>query len=309
MFSSNAYFIKFAYMNILVTGANGQLGTELRNVAGSSRNHYIFTDVTTIQGVETVSLDITDEDAVRLVCESEQVGVIVNCAAYTNVEQAEDDPVWAELLNCTAVGNLAKVAAERGATMIHISTDYVFHGDRPLPCEEDWETDPLGVYGSTKLAGENALEKSGCKYILLRTAWLYSPYGKNFVKTMRSLMSQRDSVKVVFDQVGTPTYALDLAKVIFKIIEENLLAKTGIYHFSNEGAISWYDFAEAIRDLSNIECNVQPCHTEEFPTKAERPRFSVLDKTKIKATFGIRIPYWRDSLKDCINRLNETNDQ
>ncbi len=193
--------------------------------------------------------------------------------------------------------------------MIHISTDYVFHGDRPLPCEEDWETDPLGVYGSTKLAGENALEKSGCKYILLRTAWLYSPYGKNFVKTMRSLMSQRDSVKVVFDQVGTPTYALDLAKVIFKIIEENLLAKTGIYHFSNEGAISWYDFAEAIRDLSNIECDVQPCHTEEFPTKAERPRFSVLDKTKIKATFGIRIPYWRDSLKDCINRLNETNDQ
>ena len=309
MFSSNAYFIKFAFMNILVTGANGQLGTELRNVAGSSRNHYIFTDVTTIHGVETVSLDITDEDAVRLVCESEQVGVIVNCAAYTNVEQAEDDPVWAELLNCTAVGNLAKVAAERGATMIHISTDYVFHGDRPLPCEEDWETDPLGVYGSTKLAGENALEKSGCKYILLRTAWLYSPYGKNFVKTMRALMSQRDSVKVVFDQVGTPTYALDLAKVIFKIIEENLLAKTGIYHFSNEGAISWYDFAEAIRDLSNIECNVQPCHTEEFPSKAERPRFSVLDKTKIKATFGIRIPYWRDSLKDCINRLNETNDQ
>ncbi|MDD7456187.1 MAG: dTDP-4-dehydrorhamnose reductase [Bacteroidales bacterium] len=296
-------------MNILVTGANGQLGTELRNVAGSSRNHYIFTDVTTIQGVETVSLDITDEDAVRLVCESERVDVIVNCAAYTNVDRAEDDPVWAELLNCAAVGNLAKVAAERGATMIHISTDYVFHGDRPMPCKEDWETYPLGVYGSTKLAGEKALEKSGCKYILLRTAWLYSPYRKNFVKTMRSLMSQQDSVKVVFDQLGTPTYALDLAEVIFKIIEENLLAKTGVYHFSNEGAISWYDFAEAIRDLSNIECDVRPCHTEEFPTKAERPKFSVLDKTKIKATFGIRIPYWRDSLKDCINRLNETNGQ
>lgn len=308
MFSSNAYFIKFAYMNILVTGANGQLGTELRNVAGSSRNHYIFTDVTNIKGVETVSLDITDEDAVRLVCESEQVGVIVNCAAYTNVERAEDDPVWAELLNCAAVGNLAKVAAERGATMIHVSTDYVFHGDKPMPCKEDWETDPLGVYGSTKLAGEKELEKSGCKYILLRTAWLYSPYGKNFVKKMRSLMSQLDSVKVVFDQVGTPTYALDLAKVIFKIIEEDLLSKTGVYHFSNEGAISWYDFAEAVRELSDIECDVQPCHTEEFPAKAERPRFSVLDKTKIKAAFGIRIPYWRDSLKDCIDRLNETND-
>lgn len=299
---------KFVFiMNILVTGANGQLGTELRNVAGNSRNHYIFTDVTTIPGVETVSLDITDEDAVRLVCESEQVDVIVNCAAYTNVERAEDDPVTAELLNSTAVGNLAKVAAERGAAVIHVSTDYVFHGDRPVPCKEDWETDPLGVYGSTKLAGEKALEKSGCRYIMFRTAWLYSPYGKNFVKTMRSLMSQRDSVKVVFDQVGTPTYALDLANVIFKVIEENLLSKTGVYHFSDEGAISWYDFAEAIREISDINCHVEPCHTEEFPTKAQRPRFSVLDKTKVKETFGIIIPYWRASLADCIRRLNETD--
>lgn len=294
-------------MNILVTGANGQLGTELRNVAANSHNHYIFTDVTSIPGVETVSLDITDEDAVRLVCDSEQVDVIVNCAAYTNVERAEDDAASAEMLNCAAVGNLARAAAERGATMIHISTDYVFHGDRPSPCKEDWETDPLGVYGSTKLAGEKALEKSGCRCLLFRTAWLYSPYGKNFVKTMRSLMSQRDSVKVVFDQVGTPTYALDLAKLIGKIIEENLLDRTGTYHFSDEGAVSWYDFAQAIRELSGIECDVQPCHTEEFPTKAERPRFSVLDKTKVKETFGIRIPYWRDSLKDCLKRLNDFN--
>lgn len=293
-------------MNILVTGANGQLGTELRNVAANSRNHYIFTDVTTISGVETVSLDITDEDAVRIVCDSEQVDVIVNCAAYTNVDKAEDDPASAELLNSTAVGNLARVAAERGAEMIHISTDYVFHGDKPMPCREDWETDPLGVYGSTKLAGEKVLDKSGCKYILFRTAWLYSPYGKNFVKTMRSLMSQRDSVKVVFDQVGTPTYALDLAGLIYKVIEENLLDKTGIYHFSDEGAVSWYDFAEAIRDLSGISCDVRPCHTDEFPTKAERPRFSVLDKTKVKETFGIKIPYWRDSLADCIKRLSNT---
>lgn len=279
------------------------MGMELRNEAEKSRNHYIFTDVTSLPGIETVYLDITDEDAVKIVCDSEQVDLIVNCAAYTNVDKAEDDPVTAELLNCEAVGNLARVAADRGAEMIHISTDYVFHGDRPVPCTEDWETDPIGVYGSTKLAGERELAKSGCRYILFRTAWLYSPYGRNFVKTMRNLMSQKESVRVVFDQVGTPTYARDLAGLISKIIEEGMLDRTGIYHFSDEGAISWYDFAQAIRDLSGLRCDVQPCHTEEYPSKADRPRFSVLDKTKVKETFGIRIPYWRDSLADCIRRL------
>ena len=192
-------------MNILVTGANGQLGTELRNVTAGSRNNYIFSDVTSLPGVETLNLDITNIDAVRIVCDSEKVDVIVNCAAYTNVDKAEDEPSMAMLLNCTAAGNLAKVAAERDAALIHISTDYIFHGDIPMPCKEDWPTDPLGVYGSTKLAGEKEIERSGCRSVILRTAWLYSPYGKNFVKTMLRLTEERDSLNVVFDQIGTPT--------------------------------------------------------------------------------------------------------
>lgn len=302
-------------MNILVTGANGQLGTELRNVTVGSRDKYIFSDVISLPGVETLNLDITDIDAVRIVCESERIDVIVNCAAYTNVDKAEDEPSMAMLLNCTAAGNLAKVTAERDATLIHISTDYVFNGDIPAPCTEDWPTDPLGLYGSTKLAGEKEIEKSGCRSIIIRTAWLYSPYGKNFVKTMLRLTEERDSLKVVFDQVGTPTYARDLATLITKIIEDNQLGKTGIYHFSNEGAISWYDFAKAICELGGNTCDIRPCHTEEYPSKARRPRFSVLDKTKIKETFGVEIPYWRDSLVSCIKRmaisqnLNGTKDQ
>ncbi len=291
-------------MNVLVTGANGQLGNELRNVSAGGSNHFVFTDVTSLQGVETVNLDITDIDAIRIICDSEQIDVIVNCAAYTNVDKAEDEPQMAMLLNCTAAGNLAAVAAERGCFLIHISTDYVFHGDRAAPCREDWPTDPLGVYGSTKLAGEKEIEKSGCDSIIFRTAWLYSPYGKNFVKTMRQLTAERDSIKVVFDQVGTPTYARDLAELIVKVIDNNLLIHKGIYHFSNEGAISWYDFSKAICELSGNDCVIQPCHTEEFPSKADRPRFSVLDKTKVKNTFDISIPYWKDSLIDCINRIN-----
>lgn len=224
-------------MNILVTGANGQLGTELRNVTAGSRNNYIFSDVTSLPGVETLNLDITNIDAVRIVCDSEKVDVIVNCAAYTNVDKAEDEPSMAMLLNCTAAGNLAKVAAERDAALIHISTDYIFHGDIPMPCKEDWPTDPLGVYGSTKLAGEKEIERSGCRSVILRTAWLYSPYGKNFVKTMLRLTEERDSLNVVFDQIGTPTYAYDLASLITRIIEDGQLDKTGIYHFSNEGAV------------------------------------------------------------------------
>lgn len=290
-------------MNILVTGANGQLGTELRNVTAGSRNNYIFSDVTSPPGVETLNLDITNIDAVRIVCDSEKVDVIVNCAAYTNVDKAEDEPSMAMLLNSTAAGNLAKVAAERDAALIHISTDYIFHGDIPMPCKEDWPTDPLGVYGSTKLAGEKEIERSGCRSVILRTAWLYSPYGKNFVKTMLRLTEERDSLNVVFDQIGTPTYAYDLASLITRIIEDGQLDKTGIYHFSNEGAVSWYDFAKAISEIGGTACDIRPCHTEEYPSKAQRPRFSVLDKTKVKETFKVTIPYWRDSLADCIKRI------
>lgn len=197
------------------------------------------------------------------------------------------------------------MAAERDAALIHISTDYVFHGDIPLPCREDRQTDPLGVYGSTKLAGEKEIEKSGCRSIIVRTAWLYSPYGKNFVRTMLRLTEERDSLKVVFDQVGTPTYAHDLAALITGIIEDDKLGMTGIYHFSNEGAVSWYDFAKAICEIGGNSCDIRPCHTEEYPSKATRPRFSVLDKTKVKETFGIRVPYWRDSLEDCIKRIKQ----
>ena len=290
-------------MNILVTGANGQLGTELRNAVAESHDNYIFSDIVSLPDVETLCLDISDIEAVRIVCESERIDVIVNCAAYTDVDKAEEDLSTAMLVNCTSVGNLARVAAERNAVLIHISTDYVFHGDIPMPCREDWRTDPLGAYGSTKLGGEKEIERSGCRSIILRTAWLYSPFGKNFVKTMLRLSKEKESLKVVFDQVGTPTYAHDLASLIVKIITENRLDCTGIFHFSDEGAISWYDFAKAICEISGNHCDIQPCHTEEYPSKAQRPRFSVLDKTKIKETFGVSIPYWRDSLIDCINRI------
>ena len=282
-------------MNILVTGVNGQLGNEMRRVSLESRNRYLFTDVN--------ELDITDMAAVRNMLIEKHVDVIVNCAAYTNVDRAEDDFAMADLLNNKAVENLAVAAREIDATLIHVSTDYVFRGDKNIPCRETWETDPLGVYGKTKLAGEQALVKSGCKYIIFRTAWLYSSLGKNFVKTMRQLTGTKNSLKVVFDQVGTPTYARDLAAVIYKIIEEKLLDRQGIYHFSNEGVCSWYDFAREICDLSGNSCDIQPCYSNEFPSKVERPHFSVLDKTKVKDTFGIKIPYWKDSLKKCILEL------
>lgn len=282
-------------MNILVTGANGQLGNEMRRVSANSGNRYLFTDVN--------ELDITDLDAVRSMMRQEQVDVIVNCAAYTNVDKAEDDFAMADLLNNRAVENLAIAANEADATLVHISTDYVFRGDRNIPCRETWETDPLGIYGKTKLEGERSLIATGCKYLIFRTAWLYSPFGKNFVKTMRQLTAAKDSLKVVFDQVGTPTYAGDLAALIHKLIEEDLLHHQGIYHFSNEGVCSWYDFAREISELSGNRCDIQPCHSDEFPSRVERPHFSVLDKTKVKETFGIKIPYWKDSLKKCISEL------
>ena len=290
-------------MNILVTGANGQLGTELREASFRSAHRFLFTDVSRIPGVDTTYLDITNREAVRLICDSERIDLIVNCAAYTNVDKAEDDYALADLLNHIAPGILAEAAKERGATLIHISTDYVFQGERCLPCREDWPTDPLGVYGVTKLQGEQAVKDAGCRYILFRTAWLYSPFGKNFVKTMRQLTADRDSLNVVFDQVGTPTYAADLAALILHVIETGQLGKTGVYHYSNEGVCSWYDFACAIRDLSGNTCDIRPCHSDEFPSKARRPHFSVLDKTLVKQTFGIPVPHWYDSLKKCMERL------
>ena len=291
-------------MNILVTGANGQLGTALREAPKSRDDRWIFTDVTQLPGVETVFLDITDCDAVRIVCESERIDVSVNCAAYTNVAKAEDDQSTADLLNRQAPANLAAVAAERNAVLIHVSTDYVFRGDKSVPYAETDETDPTGVYGVTKLAGERAVLESGCKHLIFRTAWLYSPWGKNFVKTMLQLMQTRPSLKVVYDQVGSPTYAPDLADLIAHVIGTRDFGKTGIYHFTDEGAISWYDFAMAIRDLAGLrKCPVAPCLSAEYPTKAERPHFSVLDKAKVRGTFDWTVPYWRDSLERCLERL------
>lgn len=293
-------------MNILVTGSNGQLGNEMRTLASGSANRWLFTDVTVVEGVETIPLDITDKDAVESICSDYSIDCIVNCAAYTNVDKAEDEEKLAYRINAYAVGILAEAAAARGALLIHISTDYVFKGINVRPYIEDQPTDPLGVYGRTKLAGEKALCESGCRFIILRTAWLYSPYGNNFVKTIRRLISERDSINVVFDQVGSPTYAADLAFAIFDIIEnDKSQGCEGIYHFSNEGVCSWYDFAVATARLSgNDRCVISPCHSDEFPSKVRRPAFSVLDKTKYKKTFNRTVPYWYDSLKKCIDIMD-----
>ena len=290
-------------MNILITGANGQLGHEMQRVAKESNDNYIFTDVA--EGYE--NLDITDLEAIRKMVKANNIEIIVNCAAYTNVDRAESDFDTANLINNTAAGNLATAMKEVEGTLIHVSTDYVFQGDRNIPCREDWPTNPLGVYGKTKLAGEKAIEATGCQHIILRTAWLYSQWGKNFVKTMQSLTASKDSLKVVFDQVGTPTFAGDLADVIAHIINSGQTDKTGIYHFSNEGVCSWYDFAKMICKLSGNTCDITPCYSEEFPSPVKRPHFSVLDKSKLKSTFGIRVPYWTDSLKKCIKQLADNN--
>lgn len=287
---------------ILVTGADGQLGREMQIASHGSRNRFIFTDI----AGEYERLDITDPQAIADIVRENNVNVIVNCAAYTNVDKAETDPETANLLNNIAAGNLADAMKAVNGTLIHISTDYVFQGDRNIPCREDWPTEPLGVYGKTKLAGEKSIEATGCASIIIRTAWLYSPFGKNFVKTMRDLTSSRESLKVVFDQVGTPTYAGDLAEAICHIIETGQLDKTGTYHFSNEGVCSWFDFAKAICEMSGNTCDIRPCHSDEFPSPVARPHFSVLDKTKIKQTFGIRIPYWTDSLKRCIEEIENS---
>ena len=293
-------------MTILVTGANGQLGMEMRTVSANSPDKYIFSDINDIPGAGTLKLDITDGKAVMDLVRKEDVKAIVNCAAYTNVDAAEDNEPLAELLNATAVANLAAAMKEAGGLLVHISTDYVF-GQEPynVPCREDWKGTPTGAYGRTKLHGEEAIMASGCDHIIIRTAWLYSEYGKNFVKTMLSLTGSKPSLKVVFDQVGTPTYALDLADTIYYILEgRKWEGNCGVYHFSNEGVCSWYDFTKMIALYAgNTECDVQPCHSDEFPSKVKRPSYSVLDKTKIKETFGIRIPYWTDSLRKCMSNM------
>lgn len=303
-------------MNILVTGANGQLGNEMRIVAKGSKDKYIFTDIVEVEGQQTTLLDITDLSAIKTIIEENNVQVIVNCAAYTNVDAAEINEALAEKLNAEAPQNLATAIKEVNRLLIHISTDYVFGGDPyNTPCKENQKGTPTGVYGLTKLHGEQGIISTNCNYVILRTAWLYSEFGKNFVKTMLNLTATKPQLKVVFDQVGTPTYALDLAKAISVIIDDynkeslsfNPLvaySKTGIYHFSNEGVCSWYDFAKLIAELAgHTNCDIQPCHSNEFPSPVKRPAYSVLDKTKLKETFGMKIPYWTDSLKLCINNL------
>ena len=303
-------------MNILVTGANGQLGMEMRIVAKGSADRYIFTDVNRVEGFDTEYLDITDLEAIRRFVADNKVEAIVNCAAYTNVDAAETNRALAEKLNAEAPENLAKAMKEVDGLLVHISTDYVFGGDPyNTPCQEDQKGTPTGVYGLTKLHGEEAIIRTNCKHVIIRTSWLYSEFGKNFCKTMLSLTATKSELKVVFDQVGTPTYALDLATAIAAIIKDykttqgskldaHSYPKTGIYHYSNEGVCSWYDFATMIAEMAgHTDCKISPCHSNEFLSPVKRPAYSVLDKTKIKETFGIEVPYWTTSLKKCLEGL------
>ena len=295
-------------MNILVTGANGQLGNEIRILTGDSRHNYIYTDVVEAEGNRTTMLDITNAEEVKAMVANHNIDVIINCAAYTNVDAAEDNEVLAEKLNSEAPAILANAMAETGGLLVHISTDYVFGGDPyNTPCREDQKGTPTGVYGATKLRGEQRITASGCKYLIIRTAWLYSEFGKNFVKTMLNLTSTKPQLKVVFDQTGTPTYAYDLANAIVEIVESKKYeGNEGIYHYSNEGVCSWYDFTKVIAEMAgHTECDIQPCHSSEFPSKVVRPSYSVLDKSKIKAVFGLTIPYWTDSLRICIQNIKQ----
>lgn len=302
-------------MNILVTGANGQLGNEMRLVAQSSNDRYFFTDVNQAEGVETLYLDITDREAIGKMVTDYRIDAIVNCAAYTNVDAAESNEALAEKLNAEAPENLAGAMKEVDGLLIQISTDYVF-GKEPynVPCKEEQQGTPTGVYGLTKLHGEQKIIAVGCKHVIIRTAWLYSEFGKNFCKTMVNLTATKPQLKVVFDQTGTPTYALDLAKAIECILADygkersaESYSKTGIYHYSNEGVCSWYDFTKMIAEYNGTTaCDIRPCHSDEFPSPVTRPSYSVLDKTKIKNIFGIRIPYWTESLKQCIDNLKNS---
>ncbi len=332
-------------MNILVTGGNGQLGNELRIAACHSERSeesrsfgkpqddkpcFLFTDVTEASeesiamlrklggdevDTSTTRLDITDLEAIRAIVRERQIGAIVNCAAWTNVDGAEDPERFdlVEKLNATAPENLAKAMKEVGGLLVHISTDYVF-GTEPYntPCREDQTGTPTGVYGLTKLHGEQKIIASGCKHVIIRTAWLYSEFGKNFVRTMLNLTATRPQLKVVFDQTGTPTYAGDLAEAILTILKAcapgvstpQRLRASAIFHYSNEGVCSWFDFAKTIAEMAgHTECDIQPCHSSEFPSPVRRPAYSVLDKTKIKETFGLSVPYWTDSLRRCLSAL------
>ena len=294
-------------MNILVTGANGQLGNEMRILAKDSQDKYIFTDVNKVEGLETTFLDITNLEAIRTMVKEQNVNAIVNCAAWTNVDGAEEPEKYelVEKLNATAPENLAKAMKEVNGLLVHISTDYVF-GAEPYntPCKEDQQGTPTGVYGLTKLHGEQMIIATRCNHVIIRTAWLYSEFGKNFCKTMMNLTATKPELKVVFDQVGTPTYALDLAKAIKVVLERFDGSQTGVYHYSNEGVCSWFDFTKMIAEYNGTtSCKVLPCYSIDFPSPVKRPSYSVLDKSKIKSVFGVEVPYWTDSLKKCINNL------
>ena len=300
-------------MNILVTGANGQLGNEMRLVSKSANDHYTFTDVVEVEGMETTLLDITDAEAVRRMVKEKGIRCIVNCAAYTNVDKAESDEALCRKLNAEAPKLLAEAMREVNGLLVQISTDYVFGGDPyNTPCREDQKGTPTGVYGQTKLEGEENIKAVGCDYVIIRTAWLYSEFGHNFVKTMLNLTATKPKLTVVFDQAGTPTYAYDLAMAIKTVLadyeKENPTdgySKRGIYHFSNEGVCSWFDFTKKIAELAgHTACDIEPCHSDEFPSPVIRPAYSVLDKTKIKETFGVKVPYWTDSLKVCMKNMN-----
>ena len=283
---------------ILVTGSKGQLGTHIRLCSASSQHEYLYTDVE--------DLDITNAAAVKGYIEEHHVDVVVNCAAYTDVNKAESDEAVADKINHVAVSYLADAMAAVGGLLVHISTDYVFGGNlNNTPCTETEKVNPTGAYGRTKLSGEQSVLDSGCRYIMFRTAWLYSEYGKNFCKTMLNLTATKPSLNVVFDQAGTPTYAGDLAAAIVGILEDGLYqGKEGIYHYSNEGVCSWYDFTKEIaRQSGHLQCDIRPCHSDEFPSPVVRPSYSVLDKTKFKQAFGIKVPYWTDSLSKCIKNL------
>lgn len=301
-------------MNILVTGANGQLGNEMRIISKETKDNYTFTDVVEVEGIETTLLDITNADAVKRMVKENGIRCIVNCAAYTNVDKAETDEALCRKLNADAPKILAEAMKEVNGLLVQISTDYVFGGDPyNTPCREDQKGTPTGVYGKTKLEGEKNIEAVGCDYVIIRTAWLYSEFGRNFVKTMLNLTATKPKLNVVFDQAGTPTYAYDLAVAIKTVLEDygnenpqTGYSKTGIYHFSNEGVCSWYDFTKEIAGLAgHTDCDIQPCHSDEFPSPVKRPAYSVLDKTKIKETFGLKVPYWTDSLKICMNNMGE----
>ena len=287
-------------MNILVTGAGGQLGQELQEAVQtrSSQHTYHFCD--------RASLDLSDASALEAYLQKHDIQLIINAAAYTAVDRAEDEPEQADLVNHQAVATLARLAKERDAFLLHVSTDYVFSGDAHTPYTEDAPTAPLGVYGRTKRLGEEAIQASGVRHLILRTSWLYSAYGANFVKTMCRLQGERPELRVVFDQVGSPTWAADLARFIYEVVEQEKLDVQGIFHYSNEGVCSWYDLAEAVRQLTGSTCKVLPIRSAEYPTRAQRPAYSVFDKSRLKAAFGLELPHWQASLARCIAQLESS---